>query len=73
MANEPQSPLRDKDYNLVATVEILLKNVWQLDTYIRDAEGEGDTELAEWFRTIQENNRKAGEKGKQMLSRRLQD
>ena len=72
MANEPQSPVKDKNYNLVWALEASLHNVWQLETYIQDAERENDTELAEWFRKIQENNRKAGEQGKQMLAQRLQ-
>lgn len=72
MANEPQSPVKDKNYNLVWAVEASLHNVWKLETYIQDAENEGDNELAEWFRKIQENNRKAGEQGKQMLAQRLQ-
>lgn len=72
MANEPQSPVKDKNYNLVWAVEASLHNVWKLETYIQDAENEGDNEPAEWFRKIQENNRKAGEQGKQMLAQRLQ-
>ena len=43
-----------------------------MDAFIADAEKAGDSELAEWFRKIQENNRKAGEQGKQMLLERLQ-
>ena len=72
MANEPQSPVKDKNYNLVWAVEQSLHNVWQLETYIKDAEGDGDDELAEWFRKIQENNRKAGNQGKNMLAERWQ-
>lgn len=32
MANEPQSPVKDKNYNLVWAVEQSLHNVWQLET-----------------------------------------
>ena len=46
--------------------------MWKLETYIQDAEQAGDDELAEWFRKIQKNNRKAGEQGKRMLAQRLQ-
>lgn len=72
MVNEPQSPVKDKNYNLVWAVEQSLHNVWQIETYIQDAEREGDEELAEWFRRIQDNNRKAGDQGKRMLAERLQ-
>jgi len=72
MTNEPQSPVRDKNYNLVWALEASLHNVWQLETYIEDADRAGDSELAEWFRKIQHNNQKAGEQGKRMLAERLQ-
>ncbi|WP_241982938.1 MULTISPECIES: hypothetical protein [Cryobacterium] len=72
MANEPESPVRDKNYNLIWALEASLYNIWKLDTYIQDAEREGDSDLAEWFSKIQHNNRKAGEQGKRMLAERLQ-
>lgn len=72
MANEPQSPVKDPNYDLLWAVEASLHNVWKLETYIQDADSNGDNELAEWFRKIQENNRKAGEQGKRMLAQRLQ-
>ncbi|WP_261166267.1 hypothetical protein [Microbacterium sp. Marseille-Q6965] len=71
MSDEPQSPVRDKNYNLIWALEASLHNVWKLETYIEDADREGDEELATWFRKIQHENRKAGEQGKQMLARRL--
>lgn len=69
---EPSSPVKDKNYNLISVLEASLHMVFQVDEYIRDAENNGDTELAEWFRQIQDNNRTAGEQGKQMLAQRLQ-
>lgn len=72
MAREPDSPVKDKNYNLVAVLKESLQHVWQLDTYVQDAEREGDTELADWPRRIQENNKKAGDQGKRMLAQRLQ-
>ena len=71
MANEPQSPVRDANYNLIALLEASLKNAWQMEQYIQDAERDGDTELAEWFRKVQHNSLKAGEQGKQLLAARL--
>lgn len=72
MTNEPQSPVKDANYDLIWALEASLHNVWQMETYIQDAEQAGDSELAEWFRKIQHNNRKAGEQGKTMLAQRLQ-
>jgi hypothetical protein len=69
---EPASPVKDKNYNLVTVLQESLQNVWQLESYIEDAERQGDNELAEWFRRIQENNKKAGDQGKQLLAARLQ-
>ncbi|MFC7403380.1 hypothetical protein [Citricoccus sp. GCM10030269] len=73
MANEPQSPVKDPNYDLIAVLEKSLQAVFQLETYAKDAEQNGDTELAEWFRRIQENNRKAGDQGSELLLKRLQN
>ncbi|MEX5258160.1 hypothetical protein [Kocuria arenosa] len=72
MADEKLSPVKDPNYDLIWALEASLHNVWKLETYIQDAEKAGDNELAEWFRKIQKNNRKAGEQGKKMLAQRLQ-
>jgi hypothetical protein len=73
MANEPQSPVKDPNYDLLSILEASLQMVWKVETYAQDAEQAGDTELAQWFRAIQEHNRTAGEQGKQMLAQRLQN
>ncbi|WP_433289346.1 hypothetical protein [Micromonospora sp. CA-244673] len=72
MVKEPMSPVKDKNYDLIHVVQMSLQHIWQMETYIADAEDRGDTELATWFRKIQENNRKAGDQGKKMLAERLQ-
>ena len=61
----------DKDYNIIWFVEACLSNVLRLETYIQDAEREGDTELAEFFRRAQGESRKGAEQGKQLLRTRL--
>ena len=61
----------DKDYNLIWYTYACLKNALRLETYIQDAEGAGDSELAEFFRKAQADSRKGGELGKQMLRNRL--
>lgn len=73
MADAPSSPVKDKNYNLFSAVQDSLRNVWRMETYIEDAEREKDSELAEWFRKIQHNNRKAGDQGKEMLRKRLEE
>ncbi len=64
--------MKDENYDLITVIQASLENVWQMSTYISDADAAGDTELAEWFRKIQNNNIKAGEQGKRMLAARLQ-
>ncbi|WUI04060.1 hypothetical protein OHR68_20450 [Spirillospora sp. NBC_00431] len=62
---------KDKDYNLVWFVEQCLSNALRLETYIADAEREGDGELADLFRRAQTESRKGAEQGKDFLRRRL--
>ncbi|MEH1122983.1 hypothetical protein [Micromonospora sp. CPCC 206061] len=62
---------KDKDYNIIWFTEACLDNALRLETYIQDAERDGDTELADFFRRAQEESRKGAEKGKQLLRSRL--
>ena len=62
---------KDKDYNLIWFTEVCLSNVLRLETYAQDAERDGDTELAEFFRRAQTESRKGAEKGKELLAVRL--
>jgi hypothetical protein len=62
---------RDKDYNLIWFTEQCLSNALRLETYIQDAERDGDGELAELFRKAQADSRKGAEQGKQLLRSRL--
>ena len=62
---------KDKDYNLIWFTEQSLANALRLETYIKDAEREGDDELAGLFRRAQEASRKGGELGKELLKKRF--
>lgn len=62
---------KDKDYNVIWFTEVCLSNVLRLETYIADADREGDSELADFFRKAQAESRKGAEQGKQMLKSRL--
>jgi hypothetical protein len=62
---------KDKDYNIIWFTEQCLSNVLRLETYVQDAEREGDKELAEFFRRAQETSRKGAEQGKALLASRL--
>jgi hypothetical protein len=63
---------KDKDYNVVWFVEQCLSNALRLETYIADAEREGDSDLADFFRRAQAESKKGAEKGKELLRSRLQ-
>jgi hypothetical protein len=62
---------KDKDYNLIWFTEACLSNALRLETYIGDAERDGDTELADLFRRAQADSRKGAEQGKKLLRSRL--
>jgi hypothetical protein len=62
---------KDKDYNLIWFVEACLSNVLRLETYIQDADRDGDTELADFFRRAQGESPKGAEEGKELPGRRL--
>jgi len=62
---------KDKDYNVIWFTEQCLSNVLRLETYVEDAEREGDSELADFFRRAQETSRKGAEQGKATLAKRL--
>ena len=63
---------KDKLYNLVWFTEQSLCNALRLETYIQDAERDGDTEVADLVRRAQAETRKGGEQGKSLLGARLQ-
>ena len=62
---------KDKDYNIIWFVEQCLSNTLRLETYIADAERDGDSELADFFRRAQGESRKGAEQGKEILRSRL--
>ena len=61
----------DKDYNIIWFTEQCLSNVLRLEQYISDAERDGDSDLAEFFRRAQGASRKGAEEGKALLRQRL--
>jgi hypothetical protein len=62
---------KDKDYNIIWFTEKCLSNALRLETYVQDAERDGDAELADFFRRAQADSRKGAEQGKQLLRSRL--
>jgi hypothetical protein len=62
---------KDKDYNLLWFTEQCLSNVLRMEQYAGDAERDGDSELADFFRRAQGESRKGAEQGKDLLRKRL--
>ena len=62
---------KDKDYNIIWFVEACLSNALRLESYIQDADRDGDSELADFFRRAQAESRKGAEQGKALLKNRL--
>jgi hypothetical protein len=62
---------KDKNYNIIWFTEACLDNALRLETYIQDAERDGDSELADFFRRAQGESRKGAEQAKELLKQRL--
>jgi hypothetical protein len=62
---------KDKVYNIIWFTEVCLSNGLRLETYIKDAERDKDTELADFFRKAQAESKKGAEQGKQLLASRI--
>jgi hypothetical protein len=62
---------KDKNYNLIWYTEKCLDNALRLETYIQDADRDGDKEVADLFRKAQSDSRKGAEMAEQLLAKRL--
>jgi hypothetical protein len=62
---------KDKDYNLIWYTEKCLDNALRLENYVKDAERDGDNEVAELFRKAQADSKKGAEEGKRLLAQRI--
>ena len=62
---------KDKDYNVIWFTEQCLSNALRLESYIQDAERDGDNDLADFFRKAQHESQKGAEQGKGLLKSRL--
>jgi hypothetical protein len=62
---------QDKDYDIIWFTEACLSNALRLETFVQDAERNGDRELAEFFRKAQADSRKGAEEGKKLLAARV--
>jgi hypothetical protein len=63
---------KDKNYNIIWFTEQCLSNALRMEEYAGDAEGDGDQELADFFRRAQRESQKGAEQGKALLKSRLE-
>jgi len=66
-----QTGTSDKTYNLVSVLYHALEGAATYQQYVSDAEGSGDTELAEFFREVQQHHQQLGDRAKELLKQRL--
>lgn len=62
---------RNEHYDLISILYHALESAAVYDTYIRDADWSGDTELREFFQEMKEQNRKVADRAKELLARRI--
>ncbi len=61
----------DVTYNLVSILFHALQGAETYDQFVRDAEQSGDEDLAQFFRTVKEEDSRRADQAKQILGRRL--
>jgi rubrerythrin len=62
---------RDEHYNLVSVLYHTLQAGETYEQYIQDAEQANDTDLADFFRQAQDQNRQRAERAKKLLQDRV--
>lgn len=62
---------KDKTYNLTSVLYHALQGGENYDTYISDAESEGDDELVQFFKDVQQEEHDRAERAKSLLADRL--
>jgi hypothetical protein len=62
---------KGRTYNLTWYAEQCLQNALGMETYMQDAEHDGDNEVMDLFSTAQTDSRKGTEVAKQLLAKRI--
>ena len=71
MTTKANTGTQDTTYNLLSILYHALQGAETYEKYINDAEESGDSELAQFFRDVRDQNVKRAEHGKQLLRARL--
>jgi rubrerythrin len=67
---EQTTGTRDEHYNLVSVLYHALEGGATYDKYIQDAENEGDQELVDFFRQVQQEDAQRAQQAKSLLDQR---
>jgi rubrerythrin len=70
-SGEQITGVRDEHYALVSILYHALQGAETYQMYITDAEQAGDQELVQFFREVQEEERRRAARAKELLGRRL--
>jgi hypothetical protein len=71
MTSKANTGTQDTLYNLLSILYHALQGAETYEKYINDAEQNGDSELAQFFRDVRDQNVERAERGKQLLAVRL--
>lgn len=76
MANESDTKINsytmDKDYNLISVLYHALQGADTSIQYCKDAQGEGNEEIAEFMREVQQQNQRLAQRAKELLFKQKQ-
>ncbi len=71
MTTKANTGTQDTTYNLLSILYHALQGAETYEKYINDAEQNDDSELAQFFRDVRDQNVQRAERGKQLLAARL--
>jgi rubrerythrin len=68
---EQKTTVANPHYDLVSVLYHALEGAQTTDTYVKDAEQEGDQELAQFFREVKQEDIKRADRAKELLATRV--
>ena len=71
MAEHRKTGTSDPTYNLVSILYHALQGAETYDQYIKDAESQGSSDLANFFRDVQKEERQRADRAKDLLHQHL--
>lgn len=66
-----ETGMRDEHYDVVSVLYHALQGAETCRQYITDAEQSGNQEMVEFFREVQDQNRRLADKAKQLLTKQV--